>query len=98
MHAIIVNPIITRLMSFLCRLTCGRHLILKGDPMQHVLAVAIPLLLLISGISLAKDDDQTALDRYVAAPDPSYRYDLVSTIKGEGQTTFILHMTSQTWL
>jgi hypothetical protein len=26
----------------------------------------------------------TALDRYVAAPDPSYRYELVETIRGDG--------------
>jgi PhoPQ-activated pathogenicity-related protein len=40
----------------------------------------------------------TALDRYVAAPDPSYAWRLVSTIPGKGGTTFILEMTSQTWL
>jgi PhoPQ-activated pathogenicity-related protein len=40
----------------------------------------------------------TALDRYVAAPDPAYGYKLVNTIKGEGQTTFVIEMTSQSWL
>src|SRR5881227_2382553 len=43
-------------------------------------------------------DDQTALDRYVAAPDPTYAYKLVNTIKSPGQTTYILELTSQTWL
>src|SRR5688572_1325248 len=43
-------------------------------------------------------NDLTALDRYVAAPDPSYAYKLVNTIKGPGQTTFVLELTSQTWL
>jgi hypothetical protein len=26
----------------------------------------------------------TALDRYVAAPDPSYRYGLIETVPGDG--------------
>jgi PhoPQ-activated pathogenicity-related protein len=42
--------------------------------------------------------DQTALDRYVAAPDPAYDYKLLDTIKTPGQTTFILELTSQSWL
>lgn len=41
---------------------------------------------------------QTALDRYVAAPDPSYTYSVVSTVKKPGYTTFVISMTSQTWL
>lgn len=41
---------------------------------------------------------QTALDRYVAAPDPTYSYKLVGTVPGKGVTTYILEMTSQTWL
>lgn len=43
-------------------------------------------------------DEQTALDRYVAAPDTNYSYHLVNTIQGEGQITFVLEMTSQAWL
>jgi PhoPQ-activated pathogenicity-related protein len=43
-------------------------------------------------------DDQTALDHYVAAPDSTYAYKLVNTIKSPGQTTYILELTSQTWL
>ena len=40
---------------------------------------------------------KTALDRYVGAPDPSYKYELAATIPGEGYTAFVLDMTSQTW-
>jgi PhoPQ-activated pathogenicity-related protein len=40
----------------------------------------------------------TALDRYVAAPDPSYRYERVSSLPGNGFTADVLRMTSQTWL
>jgi PhoPQ-activated pathogenicity-related protein len=39
----------------------------------------------------------TALDRYVAAPDPSYRYELIETIPAEGYTAHVLEMTSQRW-
>lgn len=44
------------------------------------------------------NDARTALDRYVAAPDTNYSFRLVQTIKGKGQTTYILAMTSQAWL
>ncbi len=39
----------------------------------------------------------TGLDRYVQAPDPNYRYELVKTIPGDGYTTYVLDMTSQAW-
>ncbi len=39
----------------------------------------------------------TALDEYVAAPDPSYRWGLVRTFGGPGYTAYVLDMTSQTW-
>ena len=42
---------------------------------------------------------QTALDKYVHAPDPAYKWSLNSTFKGDlGYTAYILKMTSQTWL
>jgi PhoPQ-activated pathogenicity-related protein len=40
---------------------------------------------------------KTALDKYVEAPDPSYKYESVSKVQGKGYTTYILKMTSQTW-
>lgn len=43
-------------------------------------------------------DERTALDDYIAAPDTNYAYHLIATVPGEGQTTFILEMTSQAWL
>ena len=45
----------------------------------------------------APANDQTALDKYVAAPDPSYKYELAGKTPGKGYTTYILKMTSQTW-
>lgn len=65
--------------------------------------VAIFLLLfLLAGLALAQapvtdGNGRTALDRYIEAPDSSYRYELVSTIPGKGHTIYILDMTSQTW-
>jgi PhoPQ-activated pathogenicity-related protein len=40
---------------------------------------------------------QTALDLYIAKPDPSYSWKLVDTVPGTGYTTYVLAMTSQTW-
>src|SRR5262245_21367290 len=40
---------------------------------------------------------KTALDEYVAKADPSYAWKLVKTIPGDGVTTFVLDLKSQTW-
>lgn len=40
---------------------------------------------------------QTALDRYIAAPDATYKYGLASKAAGPGYTTYVLEMTSQQW-
>jgi PhoPQ-activated pathogenicity-related protein len=39
----------------------------------------------------------TALDRYVKQPDPTYRYQIADTLRGDGFTSFIIELTSQTW-
>lgn len=43
----------------------------------------------------------TALDDYVAAPDPSYSYTISSSqhaeVSGVGYTRYVIRMTSQTW-
>lgn len=39
----------------------------------------------------------TALDQYVKTPDPAYKYELVSTIPGDGITTYVIDLTSQQW-
>ncbi len=46
----------------------------------------------------AVQDDRTALDEYVAAPDANYSYHVLASIPGNGQTTHIIEMTSQAWL
>jgi PhoPQ-activated pathogenicity-related protein len=63
-------------------------------------AIAALCLLLPTAASRAATttDTQTALDRYVAKPDPAYSYKLVNTLKAEGVTGYIIEMTSQSWL
>jgi PhoPQ-activated pathogenicity-related protein len=46
----------------------------------------------------ARAADYTALDRYVAAPDPTFRYSLNRTVNNPGITVHQLDMVSQTWL
>ncbi|MDE3167174.1 MAG: PhoPQ-activated pathogenicity-related family protein [Acidobacteriota bacterium] len=46
----------------------------------------------------AQAADYTALDRYVAAPDPSFRYTLNRTLNYPGMTVYQLDLVSQTWL
>ncbi len=43
-------------------------------------------------------DERTALDEYVAAVDTNYSFKVLSRVPGNGQTTFIVDMTSQAWL
>lgn len=46
----------------------------------------------------ASTSQRTALDEYVAAPDPNYNFQLLNTIPGQGETTYIVELTSQSWL
>ena len=46
----------------------------------------------------APGTQHTALDRYVAAPDSSYRFEPANTIQGDGFTATVLRLTSQQWL
>jgi PhoPQ-activated pathogenicity-related protein len=40
----------------------------------------------------------TALDKYVAAPDPTYKWELKNTIESPQGTLYVIDLTSQTWL
>ena len=46
----------------------------------------------------AQASAQTALDRYVAAPDPSFSWKVAKPLPAEGVTATLLDMTSQKWL
>jgi PhoPQ-activated pathogenicity-related protein len=45
----------------------------------------------------ATSSEWTPLDRYVAAPDSSYRWAVIETIPGTGYTGHVLQLTSQRW-
>ena len=67
--------------------------------MNHKLCTSAPLLIVVFCLSAGvRAAEQTALDRYVAAPDPSYSFHLVSTQNSGDYKTFVIDMTSQTWL
>jgi PhoPQ-activated pathogenicity-related protein len=69
---------------------------------MHHLRRFASLLAVIAGLALAgsvveRAGKFTGLDRYVQAPDPNYKYELVKTIPGDGYTAYVLDMTSQQW-
>ena len=59
----------------------------------------MPTLLLFTFATLGTISQATAapLDDYIAAPDPTYSYELLSTSDGPGYTAHIYTMNSQTW-
>jgi PhoPQ-activated pathogenicity-related protein len=67
---------------------------LRSARWRHAAFVLVSVVLLAA----APGEERTALDEYVAQPDPHYSYKLVSTIPGEGVTAYVLEMTSQSWL
>jgi PhoPQ-activated pathogenicity-related protein len=54
-------------------------------------------LLLLVGMAAGSFANETALDRYIAKPDDAYRWELNSTISGDGYTGHVLKLTSQRW-
>lgn len=40
---------------------------------------------------------ETALDRYIAKPDPSYSWKLINTMAGSSFKQYVIELTSQTW-
>jgi PhoPQ-activated pathogenicity-related protein len=56
------------------------------------------ILAAIAVSAVAQPKTETALDRYVHAPDPAFQWRLLNTIPGNGATTFVLEMVSQNWL
>lgn len=68
--------------------------------MKYVFAWLTFLSCLVPGSRSTADTPpvkKTALDDYVAKPDATYSWKLVSTIPGDGVTTYVLDLKSQTW-
>jgi len=68
------------------------HLISRARLLRSVAGSLLLLPLVVAA------RQETALDRYVHEPDPAYAWQIVRTVPGDRQTTFILEMTSQSWL
>jgi PhoPQ-activated pathogenicity-related protein len=58
-------------------------------------ATLLPLLSM--ALMCAAGPKETALDRYVRKPDPSYRYEVVRAAAAKDSTVITVDMTSQTW-
>jgi PhoPQ-activated pathogenicity-related protein len=69
--------------------------------LYRTMALLISLLWLLSAAVMlahaAETTAETALDRYVRKPDKAYRWTLVETVPGDGFTTYLVDMTSQSW-
>src|SRR5690349_7300180 len=72
-----------------------RDLLYSNRVLQRVRAWQTVGVLALVALPLAAAE--TALDRYVKKPDPTYKYELVRTMPGQGYTTYIIDLTSQTW-
>jgi PhoPQ-activated pathogenicity-related protein len=55
------------------------------------------LSLFFLALALPASAQETALDRYIAKPDPSYSWRLAHTISGAGYKGYVIDLTSQTW-
>lgn len=76
--------------------------------MKRIRALATPTLagialfssLVVAAFSISvpqKPTQETALDRYIARPDPSYSWKHINTIAGSGYRAFVIDLASQTW-
>ncbi len=70
---------------------------LRSATRLSALLISVTLAFAFGADKAPKAEKVTALDRYVQAPDSNYKYELVSTIPGEGYTTYVIDMTSQEW-
>lgn len=60
----------------------------------------LAILLFITTSALAAEPvngAKTPLDEYIAKPDPAYEWKVVNTISGDGVTTFVIDLKSQSW-
>ena len=72
-----------------------QRIALKG---AKILALLMTFAVAPADYAAGPGTSETALDRYVRAPDPHFHYQLVSTVPGPGFTAYVLEMTSQQYL
>ena len=65
--------------------------------MRHATLLALLLLAVGGGLTHLGTAQATALDDYVAKPDPYYQYDYRHTRHGVGYSVHVVTMTSQQW-
>lgn len=63
-----------------------------------LLSAIIPILGQLASAESLPTAEKTALDAYIAKPDPSYNYELAAKIEQPDFTGYVISMTSQTWL
>jgi len=68
----------------------------KTQSLRWTVSLLLCAVMLLA-VATAASVQETALDRYIAKPDPSYAWKLVNTIAGEGYKGYVLELTSQTW-
>ncbi len=61
----------------------------------QLLRRTVSILLVVTGLAWA--GERTALDRYVESPDPAYGFKLLSTIRSQNHSEYVLDLTSQSW-
>lgn len=68
-------------------------------PLRLAIRLAVVWTAALSAAAAAEpvNGPKTPLDEYVAKPDPSYEWKVVKTIPGDGVTTFVVDLKSQTW-
>jgi PhoPQ-activated pathogenicity-related protein len=68
--------------------------------LQRCSTILVAWLALLVPLAPAADSaaaKKTPLDDYIAKPDPTYSWKLVNTIKGDGYTSYVLDLKSQSW-
>src|SRR5262245_5414236 len=70
---------------------------MRQQPSRNRVASIARVILAVMFSAAAALGQETALDRYIAKPDPAYSWKLPGTAQGNGYKAFILELTSQTW-
>ena len=69
-----------------------------GIALLALLALNFPTVATAAPADRTKASAPTALDRYVAAPDTNYHWEVVNTFKQPGISVHVIALTSQQWL